>query len=84
MGKTIMDITRATILEGNIDNDQWPELMLVMTYVKNNRPTRALQGNISLHEASTKEAPNLVHLRVLVSTVYILLHGEERSMKSEK
>ena len=36
MGKTIMDITRATILERNIDNDQWPELMLVMTYVKNN------------------------------------------------
>ncbi len=84
MGKTIMDMTRAIILEGNIDDDLWPELVLAMTYVKNNRPTRALQGNISPHKVSTKEAPNLAHLWVLGSTVYVLLHKEERSMKSEK
>ncbi len=79
-----MDMTRGTILEGNIDDDLSPELVLAMTYVKTNRPTRALQSNISPHEASTKEAPNQAHLRVLGSTVYVLLHEEERSMKSEK
>ena len=84
MGRTIMDMTRATILERNIDDDLWPELVLTMTYIKNNRPTRALQGNISPHEVSTKEAHNLAHLRVLGSTVYVLLHEEERSMKPEK
>ncbi len=82
--RTSMDMTRATILEGNIDDDLWPELVLAMTYIKNNRPTRTLQGNISPHKASTEEAPNLAHLRVLGSTVYILLYEEERSMKSEK
>lgn len=37
-----MDMTRATILEGNIDNELWPELVLVITYVKNNWPTKVL------------------------------------------
>lgn len=36
MGKTIMDMTRATILESNINNELWPELVLAMTYIKNN------------------------------------------------
>lgn len=54
-----------------------------MTYVKNNRPTRALQ-NLSPHEAHSQEPSNLSHLRILGSTVYVLLHEEERSMKSEK
>ncbi len=40
--RTIMDMTKSTILEGNINDDLWPELVLAMTYVKNNRPTRAL------------------------------------------
>lgn len=35
IGRTIMDMTRATILEGNIDNNLWPELVLAMTYIKN-------------------------------------------------
>ena len=39
MGRTIMDMTRVTILEANIDDKLWPELVLVMTYIKNNRPT---------------------------------------------
>lgn len=40
--RTIMDITRATILESSIDDDLWPELILEMTYVNNNWPTRVL------------------------------------------
>lgn len=83
-GRTIMDLTRATILEGNIDDDLWLELVLAMTYVKNNRPTRALQNNLSPYEAYTHELPNLSHLRILGSTVYVFLHEEERTLKSEK
>lgn len=83
MGRTIMDMTRATILEGNIGNELWLELVLAMTHVKNCRPTRALQ-NLSPHEAHFQERPNLSHLRILGSTVYVLLHEEERSIKSEK
>lgn len=81
--RTIMDMTRATILEGNIDDDLWPDLILAMTYIKNNRPTKALQ-NLSPYESYTHELPDLFHLRVLGSTVYVFLHEEERTLKSEK
>lgn len=46
-----MDITRVTILEGNIDDELWPKIVLVMTYIKNNCPTRALTSNTTPHEA---------------------------------
>ena len=78
-----MDMTRARILEGNIDDELWPELVLAMTYVKNSQPTRTLE-NISPHEAHFHKQPNWAHLRILGSTVYVLLHKEERLMKSEK
>ena len=78
-----MDMTRATILEENIDDDLWPELILTMTYVKNNRPTRAIQ-NLSSHEAYTHKLPNLFHLRILGSTVYVFLHKKEQTLKLEK
>lgn len=83
-GRTLMDMTRASILEGNIDDDLWPEILLVMTYIKNNRPTEALPNNTTPQEAQNQEAPNLSHLRILGSTVYVFLHEEERSKKSEK
>ena len=76
-------MTKATILEGNIDNDLWSERVLAMTYIKNSRPTQALK-NISPYEAQFHEQPDLTHLQILGSTVYILLHKEERLMKSEK
>lgn len=83
MGRTITDITRVIILEGNIDDKLGPELVLAMTYIKNNRPTRALQ-NLSPRKVHSQEPSNLTHLQILGSTIYMLLHKEEQSMKSEK
>lgn len=80
-----MDMTRATILEGNIDDELWPEIVLAMTYIKNNRPTRALASNVTPHKAQSQEnTTDVSHLQVLGSTVYVFLHEEERSQKSEK
>lgn len=81
--KTIMDMTRATILERNINNDLWPKLIFAMTYVKNNGLTRAVQ-NLSPHEAYTYELPNLSFFQILGFTVYIFLHEEEQTLKSKK
>ncbi len=61
--RTIMDMTRAMILKGNIDNDLWPELVFAMTYIKNNWPTQAFK-NISPHKAHLHEQLNRIHLRV--------------------
>ena len=78
-----MDMTRAIILEGNIDNELWPELVLAMTYIKNSRLTKALQ-NLSPHKTLIRDHPNISYLRILGSTVYVFLHEEERSLKSKK
>ncbi len=84
MGKTFIDMTKATILEENIEDELWPELVLAMTYIKNSRPTRALANDLSPHKAHFREKPDLSHVRILGSTVYVLLHEEERTIKLEK
>ena len=56
-----------------------------MTYIKNNCPTKALPSNATPYEAQSQEnTTDVSHLRVLGSTVYVFLHKEERSRKSEK
>ena len=37
-------MARATIIEGDLDDIFWPEVVLVMTRTKNIRPTAALEG----------------------------------------
>lgn len=58
-----MDMTRATILEGNVDNDLWPELVLAITYVKNSWPTKALQ-NLSSYKALIRDHRDISHLQI--------------------
>lgn len=79
-----MDMARATILEGNLSDDLWPEVILAMTYIKNFRPTKALGNNSTPYNAQYNENPDISHLRILGCTVYVLLHKEERELKSEK
>lgn len=57
--------------------------MLAMTQVKNVRPMEIFGGK-SPHEAHFKRSQNINHLRVLGSTVYVFIHEEERTLKSEK
>ncbi len=46
-GRTIMEMVQAMILEGRMEDTLWPEVILVITHVKNLRPTRALKEFIS-------------------------------------
>lgn len=55
-----------------------------MTYLKNIRPTKALENENTPHYVQHQEDPNTSHLRILGSTVYVFLHEEERELKSEK
>ncbi len=83
-GRTIMEMVRATILEGRMEDTLWPEVVLAMTHVKNLRPTRALEEFISPIKKQDNLLPSLQHLRVLGSTVYVFLYKEERTLKSAK
>ena len=70
-GRELMRIARAVIIAGSIPDYLWTEVMLAVTHIKDLRPTRALKG-LSPYEADTGEKPNLDHLRVLGSVVYVL------------
>lgn len=37
-------MTRATIIKGNINNNLWQKVFLVMTYIKNIQQTGTLEG----------------------------------------
>ena len=78
-----MEMARACILDGNINDNLWSEVILAMTHIKNILPTNAL-GGISPHESQFNEPPDVSHMRVLSSTVYVLIHEEEQDLKSEK
>lgn len=65
-------MTRACILEGKIDDDLWPEVILAMTHVKNIRPWWKAS-----HESRFHKLSDVPHLRVLGSTVYMLIYKEE-------
>lgn len=56
-----MDMTSMTILKENIDNNLWRELILAITYVKNNQPTRAIQ-NFSSYKTYIHEFCDLSYL----------------------
>lgn len=78
-----MDIVRASIIEGGIDDMFWLEIILVMTYIMNIRPTSTLNG-LSPYEKLYNTPPNPTYLWLLGSMIYILIPKKERDLKSEK
>ena len=77
-------MTRATILEGNLNDDLWPEVILAMTYIKNLRPSKVLENNNTPFNALYQENPDISHLQIFRPTVYIFLYEKEQELKSEK
>ena len=83
MGRTIMDMTRCTVIGGGIPDYLWTEVVLAMVHTKNVRPTNALGGKTP-YEVFENKPPKLDHLRVLGSTVYALIHEQERKGMNSK
>lgn len=42
MGRIIINMTKTIILKSNIDNDQWPELVFAITYIKNSQSIKVI------------------------------------------
>ena len=81
--RTLMEYVRGTIIRGGITDELWPEILLAITHTSNLLPTLSLY-NVSLFETSAQSLPNLQHLRILGSKVYVFIHEEERNAKSAK
>lgn len=82
--QTLIDKMHTSILEENINDNLCLKILWAITYIKNNRPIKALLNNITTQKAQNQEAPNVSPLRLLESTVYTFLHKEKQSIKSEK
>lgn len=54
-------MARVTILKDNIDDNLWPKLILVITYIKNSQSTQTLK-NISSYKVYFYKQPNLIYL----------------------
>lgn len=67
---------KVTILEGNIDNNLLPEIIFVMTQVKNIRPTYVLKSE-NVHYVLFSTLLDVNYLQVFRSIVYILIHKKE-------
>lgn len=65
MRRIFIDMTKATILGENIENELWPELVLAMTYIKNSCPTKTLTNNLSPHKANFREKAELSYVQIL-------------------
>lgn len=81
IGKTLLNITRATILKRNIKDELCLKLVLPMTYIKNSHPTKALVNDLNPHKAHFYEKLNLSHVQILGLIIYILFYKEEHIMK---
>lgn len=73
MERIIIDMTQSTIIRGNISDNLWPKVVLTMVHVKKVRPTSTLDGKTS-YKLIEGETLTIDHLRVLGSTVYVLIH----------
>lgn len=74
---------RKIILENNIYNELWSKLVLAITYIKNNQPTKIIANNFSLYKAHFYKKPDFSQLQILDSTIYILLYKKEDLIKSK-
>lgn len=71
-----MDMIRITILEENIDDNLWPEIIFAITQVKNVRPIYALEGSNSYQALSSKSL-DVNYLQILGSNVYIFIYKKK-------
>lgn len=79
-----MEIVRATFLERKINDTLWIKIVLVMTYIQYLRPTQVLKTPINYIELQIKIPPDLYHLCILDSNIYVFLHKKEQSLKLAK
>lgn len=69
-----MEMTRATILKGNIDDKLWLKIILTMTYIKNYCLTKALPSNTTPYKAQSQDNTiDVLYLYVLGSIIYVFL-----------
>lgn len=72
----LIDQVKNTLIEGNISNNFWLEVLLAIIYVSNLLSISFLNG-LSCYEKLIRLSFKLNHLRVLESIVYVFVYKEK-------
>lgn len=76
--KTIVEAARAMIHDQDLQPFLWAEASKTAVYIQNRRPHRALK-DVTPKEAFTGIEPDISHLRILESSVYVHVPKEKRT-----
>lgn len=82
--RTIMEKTRTTMIDQNIPDYMWPEILLAMVHIHNLVYTTTLEGKTPYEafwddiEPRVSHVPSVAHLRVIGCPCFILIQQEKR------
>lgn len=75
--QTLIEQVKSVNIKETILNNLWLEILLAITYISNLLPT-FLWDRLNVYETSNGLFPQLNHLKVLGSIVYIFIHKEKK------
>ena len=81
--RTLLELARAMLISKNLPTFLWDEAVAHAAYLRNRAPTRALNGKTP-YEAWHGAKPNVSHLRVFGSDVWVLDESKNRSKLDPK
>ena len=81
--RTLVETTRAVLLDANVHQKFWAEAISTATYLRNRNPTSAVEG-MTPYEAWYGRKPHVEHLRVFGCTAYVYVPKDERGKLDSK
>lgn len=79
----MIESIRCTIIREGIPDKFWPKILLAITHISKLLLTSLLHG-LFFFKTLAQSLPNLQHLRILGSKVYVFIHKKEQNAKSAK
>ena len=73
----------SVLIDSKLSHKFWAEALSIATYLRNQNPTKAIEG-MTLHEAWTKEKPQVGHLYVFCCDAYAHIPKDERQKLDAK
>ena len=84
LNRTLLERTRAMLIQHSIPKFLWPEAITYAIYLKNRSPTRALKEPITPYEAFWNKKPNVSQLQEFGINCWVLQQGEKPSKLDPK
>ena len=78
MNRTLIEMACAMLSDTGLPNAYWGDAILYAMHILNRVPTRALDGDLTPHEAFTGNKPSVAHLRIFGCKVHIHVPDAKR------